>query len=167
MAELGNAQHEMIELLLYAEAYDFKGIAQKVFHENVTTTYGHIRERAVAIANECSNENAEQIQLHTVDPNTQISIAVPLADSKEPDIQKSHKIFESFPPGLQYALESGSLDEVNKGQQVLKKIEEEERTVKVNASSSLGVMEMDRKVSEMGKGKEETPKDEDLAKEID
>ncbi|RPA99873.1 Hsp90 co-chaperone CDC37 [Choiromyces venosus 120613-1] len=144
--------------------------AQKVFHEDVTTTYGHIRERAMAIANECSNKNTEQTQLHAIDPNTQISITIPSADSKEPDIQKSHKIFESFPLRLQRVLESGSLDEVNKvlGKiQVLKKIEEEERTVKANASNSLGVMEMDRKVSGKGKGKEETPKDEDLAKEID
>ncbi|RPA89474.1 hypothetical protein L873DRAFT_1796072 [Choiromyces venosus 120613-1] len=156
--------------------------AQKVFHENITTTYGRIRERAAAIANERSNENGEQIQLHTVDPNTQFSIAVPSADSEDPDIQKSRKIFESFPPGLQHVLESGSLDEVNKvlgkmsveeaekvvghlgeggmlslesqiidattpeGQQVLKRIEEEEHAVKANASCSSGVTETDRKV---------------------
>ncbi|RPB02133.1 hypothetical protein L873DRAFT_1826857 [Choiromyces venosus 120613-1] len=177
--------------------------AQKVFHEDVTTTYGRIRERATAIVNERSNENAEQIQLHAVDPNTQISIAVPSADSEDPDIQKSRKIFESFPPGLQRALESGSLEEVNKvfgkmsveeaeevvgqlgeggmlslesqiidattqeGQQVLKKIEEEERAAKASASSSSDVTETDRKVSGKGEGKEETPKEEDLAKEID
>jgi len=145
--------------------------AQKVFHEDVTTTYTRIRERAAAIATERSNENAEQIQLHPVDPNTQISIAVPSADSEDPEIQKSRAIFNSFPPGLQRALESGSLDEVNKvlgkmsveeaeevvgqlgeggmlslesqiidattqeGLQVLKKIEEEERAAKANASS--------------------------------
>ncbi|RPA93052.1 Hsp90 co-chaperone CDC37 [Choiromyces venosus 120613-1] len=60
--------------------------AQKVFHEDVITTYGRIRERSAAVANERSNENADQIQLHAVDPNAQISIAVPLADSEDPDI---------------------------------------------------------------------------------
>lgn len=49
-----------------------------------------------------------------MDPNTQISIAVPSADSDDPEIQKSRAIFDTFPPGLQRALESGSLDEVNK-----------------------------------------------------
>ncbi|PWW77489.1 hypothetical protein C7212DRAFT_356917 [Tuber magnatum] len=174
--------------------------AQKVFQEDVTTTYARIRERAAAIPTEHSNENAEQIQLHPVDPNTQISIAVPSADSEDPGIQKSRAHFETFPPGLQRALESGSLDEVNKvlgkmsveeaeevvkqlgeggmlslepqiidattqeGQQVLRKIEEEERAAKANALSSSDITETDRK----GKGKEvETLKEEDLAREID
>ncbi|CAZ85409.1 unnamed protein product [Tuber melanosporum] len=181
--------------------------AQKVFHEDVTTTYARIRERAAAIATESSNENAEQIQLHAVDPNTQISIAVPSVDSEDPDIQKSRTIFESFPPGLQRALGSGSLDEVNKvlgkmsveeaeevvgqlgeggmlslepqiidattqeGQQVLRKIEEEERAAKANASSSPDITETDRKgkgISKEEKGKEEEAlKEEDLANEID
>lgn len=68
------------------------------------------------MAEERSNETAgvEQIQLHAVDPNTQITIAVPSARSDELEIRKSRKIFETFPPGLQRALESGSLDEVNK-----------------------------------------------------
>lgn len=90
--------------------------AQKVFHEDVTTTYQRIRERAKTMAEERSNETAgvEQIQLHAVDPNTQITIAVPSARSDELEIRKSRKIFETFPRGLQRALESGSLDEVNK-----------------------------------------------------
>lgn len=68
------------------------------------------------MAEERNSETAgvEQIQLHAVDPNTQISIAVPSTNSDDPEIQKSRDIFDSFPPGLQRALESGSLDEVNK-----------------------------------------------------
>lgn len=90
--------------------------AQKVFHEDVATTYQRIRERAKIMAEERNSETAgvEQIQLHAVDPNTQITIAVPSAGSDDPEIQKSREIFDSFPPGLQRALESGSLDEVNK-----------------------------------------------------
>lgn len=68
------------------------------------------------MAEERNSEPAgvEQIQLHAVDPNTQITIAVPSIGSDDPEIQNSRKIFESFPPGLQRALESGNLDEVNK-----------------------------------------------------
>lgn len=90
--------------------------AQKVFHEDVTTTYQRIRERAKTMAEERNSETAgvEQIQLHAVDPNTQITIAVPSTGSDDPEIQQSREIFDSFPPGLQRALESGSLDEVNK-----------------------------------------------------
>lgn len=56
----------------------------------------------------------EQIQLHAVDPNTAINISVPKADSDDPEEQQCRQVFESFPPGLRRALESGSLDEVNK-----------------------------------------------------
>lgn len=77
------------------------------------------------MAEERTSEAAgiEQIQLHAVDPNTQITIAVPSIGSDDPEIQKSREIFETFPPGLQRALESGSLDEVNK---VLGKLSVEE-----------------------------------------
>jgi hypothetical protein len=39
---------------------------------------------------------------------------IPEKDSDDPAIQEARGIFESFPPGLQRALESGSLEEVNK-----------------------------------------------------
>lgn len=68
------------------------------------------------MAEERNSETAgvEQIQLHAVDPNTQITITVPSAGSDDPEIQRPREIFDTFPPGLQRALESGSLDEVNK-----------------------------------------------------
>jgi cell division cycle protein 37 len=41
-------------------------------------------------------------------------------------VQKARQVFESFPPGLRRALESGSLDEVNKvlGQMSVEEAEE-------------------------------------------
>ena len=65
----------------------------------------------------------EQIQLHAVDPGTEIHINVPQPNSANPIEQASRAIFESFPPGLQRALESGSLDRVN---EVLGKMSVEE-----------------------------------------
>jgi len=63
---------------------------------------------------EKGSQGVEQIQLHAVDPNTTINISIPPANSEDPEQKKAREAFESFPPGLRRALESGSLDEVNK-----------------------------------------------------
>ncbi|KAI9837792.1 MAG: hypothetical protein M1819_006726 [Sarea resinae] len=98
--------------------------AQKVFTDDVNSTYARIRTRATEIAKERAAEansnggtaegGVEQIQLHAVDPNTTININVPEPGSSDASEQHARQIFETFPPGLQRALESGSLDEVNK-----------------------------------------------------
>ncbi|KAK8158538.1 Hsp90 co-chaperone Cdc37 [Phyllosticta citrichinensis] len=98
--------------------------AQKLFLDDVNNTYGRIRTRAAEIREERKSnpqqEGVEQIQLHAVDPNTTISIRVPPAvDDSNPETtseeaKAARAIFDSFPPGLQRALQSGSLDEVNK-----------------------------------------------------
>jgi cell division cycle protein 37 len=107
--------------------------ASKMFADDVENTYRRIKTRAAEILKERKenpqSEAVEQIQLHAVDPNTQIHITVPPATptSSDPDEQEMEKqaraIFDDFPPGLQRALESGQLDEVNK---VLAKMSVEE-----------------------------------------
>lgn len=108
--------------------------AQKLFTDDVDSTYRRIHTRAAEILKEReenpqSAEGVEQIQLHAVDPNTTINISVPPKVSEAEDEQVrayeegARQIFESFPPGLQRALESGKLDEVNK---VLAKMSVEE-----------------------------------------
>jgi len=98
--------------------------AQKVFLDDVTSTYTRIRTRTAEIARErASNPNpspspddpsgVEQIQLHAVDPTTQIHINIPLPHSSDAVEISAREIFESFPPGLQRALESGELQKVN------------------------------------------------------
>jgi cell division cycle protein 37 len=92
--------------------------AQKVFMDDVNETYNRIKTRTKEISAQREKEEAEgpgveQIQLHAVDPGTTINITIPEKDSTDPDVKKARYIFESFPPGLQRALESGSLDEVN------------------------------------------------------
>lgn len=92
--------------------------AQKIFLDDVDSTYRRISTRAAEILKErAENPEAggvEQIQLHAVNPNTSINITVPAKDSGNPDEEASRQLFETFPPGLQRALESGKLDEVNK-----------------------------------------------------
>lgn len=94
--------------------------AQKVFNDDVNDTYSRIRVRAKEIASEREKEDAdnvggvEQIQLHAVDPGTTINITIPPENSDDPAVQQARALFEAFSPGLRRALQSGSLDEVNK-----------------------------------------------------
>ncbi len=94
--------------------------AQKVFFDDVNSTFMKIKYRAKEIEKQRAQEEAdgsggvEQIQLHAVDPGTTINIKIPPPTSEDPAEVEARKLFEAFPPGLQRALESGSLDEVNK-----------------------------------------------------
>lgn len=100
-------------------------------------TYHKLCTRAKELAEERSKDsgNVEQIQLQAVDPGTSINIVVPPKDSEDPQDQRSRQIFESFPPGLQRALNSGSLDEVNK---VLAKMSVEEAEEVVEKLGEVG-----------------------------
>ncbi|PFH58806.1 hypothetical protein XA68_13198 [Ophiocordyceps unilateralis] len=93
--------------------------AQEVFYRDVQETYTRIRNRSREIlaeraANPEDEEGVAQIQLHAVEPGTAIQIRVPPADSSEAQAQRAREIFDGFRPELQKALESASLDEVNK-----------------------------------------------------
>ena len=91
--------------------------AQKVFLDDVNQTYARIKTRTAEITKERAENpqerEVEQIQLHAVEPGTEIHINVPRPDSNDDTEQQARIIFERFPPGLQRALESGSLDKVN------------------------------------------------------
>ena len=91
--------------------------AQQVFDKDVTETYARIKNRSAELKKEEAEREekggVEQIQLHAVEPGTEIHINVPEANSADEVEIEARKIFESFPPGLQRALESGSLDKVN------------------------------------------------------
>ncbi|KAL4932661.1 Hsp90 co-chaperone CDC37 [Aspergillus undulatus] len=92
--------------------------AATLFRNDVNETYNKIKTRAAELAKDSSASNdpagVEQIQLHAVDPNTKITINIPLSDSSEPVEVEARKVFESFSKDLQKALASESLDEVNK-----------------------------------------------------
>ena len=92
--------------------------AQGVFNKDVTETYTRIKTRAAELKKEeeenAGQEGVEQIQLHAVEPGTEIHINVPQPNSTEEVEIQARQIFENFPPGLQRALESGKLDDVNK-----------------------------------------------------
>jgi cell division cycle protein 37 len=117
--------------------------AQEVFNKDVTDTYQRIKTRAAELAKEEAEtkdqEGVEQIQLHAVEPGTEIHINIPQPNSEEEIEIEARKIFESFPPGLQRALESGSLDKVNL---VLGKMSVDEAEDVVEKLSNGGMLSM-------------------------
>lgn len=128
--------------------------AARMFSDDVDNTYRRIKTRAVEILKERAEnpqggEGVEQIQLHAVDPGTTINISVPPAtptstdpEEKEAEIM-ARKIFDDFPPGLQRALESGKLDEVNK---VLAKMSVEEAEEIVEKLGQGGMLSLEQGV---------------------
>jgi len=119
--------------------------ARKVFADDVNSTYARLRTRAAEMAKESAENGSgedgagvEQIQLHAVNPGQTISITIPSAEN--PEEVEARKTFDAFPPGLQRALESESLDEVNK---VLGKmsVEEAEEVVEQLGQSGMLILE--------------------------
>ena len=91
--------------------------AQKLFLDDVNGTYTRIRSRTAELNAQREEEGGERetIQLHAVDPNTTINIVTPPPRDQctNEDERTSRGIFDTFPPGLQRALVSGSLERVN------------------------------------------------------
>jgi hypothetical protein len=87
--------------------------AQEVFSSDVQGTYMKIRNRAreIIVERAAEPEGVEQIQLHAVEPGTEIKISVPPKD--DPAAKEARAIFDAFPEDFRKALETGSLDTVN------------------------------------------------------
>ncbi|KAI5305863.1 hypothetical protein KEM56_003060 [Ascosphaera pollenicola] len=115
--------------------------AGTLFRNDVNDTFNKIRTRAREIAKSSAAANAqgevEQIQLHAVDPNTTINIAVPPLDSTDPEDAAALEVFKSFSPDMQRALQSKSLDEVNIVLGRMKVSEAEEVVEKLGGSGIL------------------------------
>ncbi|TAQ90906.1 hypothetical protein B7494_g751 [Chlorociboria aeruginascens] len=123
--------------------------AQKVFFDDVNSTYANIRSRGREIEKQRAQEEAdgsggvEQIQLHAVDPGTTININIPSEKGENEEEIKARQLFDNFPPGLQKALKSGSLDEVNK---VLGKMSVEEAEEVVGQLSEGGMLSLEEQI---------------------
>ncbi|EER28785.1 Cdc37 family protein [Coccidioides posadasii C735 delta SOWgp] len=112
--------------------------ANVLFHDDVNSTYNRIKTRAHELSKK--SEGVEQIQLHAVDPSTKISITIPPADSTDPQHIAARETFERFPPGLQRALESQNLDEINK---VLGKMSVDEAEEVVEKLGESGILSLE------------------------
>ncbi|KAI5868162.1 hypothetical protein GGS23DRAFT_15138 [Durotheca rogersii] len=122
--------------------------AQDVFFKDVQDTYYRIKNRAAEInaqraADGASGEGVEQIQLHAVEPGTEIRITIPPEQSEDPDEQKARKIFEGFAPDMREAINSRSLDKVNA---VLGKMKVEEAEEVVGLLSEAGIFSLEEQI---------------------
>ncbi|KAK3937634.1 Cdc37 N terminal kinase binding-domain-containing protein [Diplogelasinospora grovesii] len=121
--------------------------AQDIFFKDVQETYMKIKNRAREInierANNPGTDGVEQIQLHAVEPGTVINIKIPPKDSQDPQEQEGRRIFEEFKPEMQKALETGSLDEVNK---VLGNMKVEEAEDVVGKLGEAGILSLEDEI---------------------
>ncbi|KAK3302361.1 Cdc37 N terminal kinase binding-domain-containing protein [Chaetomium strumarium] len=144
--------------------------AQEVFHKDVQDTYMKIRTRAREIVLQRARDEAEgkggveQIQLHAVEPGTVINIRIPEKGSEDPEVKKGREIFESFSPEMKMALESGSLDEVNK---VLGDMKVDEAEELVGKLGEAGILSLEEEIIDATteEGKEKVKKLEQERKE--
>lgn len=135
--------------------------ANDAFMKDVKFTYDHIKSRC-KILKEKENqeeEQVEQIQLYSVDPNTQIAVHVPPSDSDVPEIQEARKVFEALSPELRKAIETQKLDEINK---VLANMDVPEAEEAVRLLDECGALSVEEKIYDATKWEEE--KREKLAK---
>ncbi|KAF4121339.1 cell division cycle protein 37 [Geosmithia morbida] len=131
--------------------------AQEVFAKDVQDTYMRIRNRSREIVRERALEKergadagVEQIQLHAMEPGTVINIRIPPAvPDDQPDgegveeARRARAIFESFKPDMRKALESESLDEVNK---VLGEMSVEEAEEIVNLFGEANILSLEEQI---------------------
>ncbi|KAK3379523.1 Cdc37 N terminal kinase binding-domain-containing protein [Lasiosphaeria ovina] len=121
--------------------------AQGIFFKDVQETYLRIKTRTREINLQRAKDEAagtaagEQIQLHAVEPGTVINIRIPAKDSEDPAEKAGREIFESFTPEMQAALETGTLDEVNKAIGKLAVDEAEELVAKLGEAGILSIEE--------------------------
>ncbi|KAI1313605.1 Cdc37 N terminal kinase binding-domain-containing protein [Xylaria venustula] len=121
--------------------------AQGVFFKDVQDTYFRIKSRTTEInaqrAAEGESGDIEQIQLHAVEPGTEIKIRIPAENSEEEAEKRGREIFEGFAPDMRTALESGSLDKVN---EVLGKMKVPEAEELVGLLSEAGVLSLEEQI---------------------
>ncbi|GME93508.1 unnamed protein product [[Candida] boidinii] len=112
------AQKEQIVRLFIGKLLDPNHPAAQAFKQDFEKTYKHIVSRCEHIKSEqAANgtgeddgeyEGVEQIQLRSMDPNSEIVINLPDENSEE------YKFFKEIPTNMQNAIKTQSLDEINK-----------------------------------------------------
>ncbi|KAI0446054.1 hypothetical protein F4803DRAFT_505461, partial [Xylaria telfairii] len=119
--------------------------AQEVFYKDVQDTYFRIKTRTTEINAQRAAEggDVEQIQLHAVEPGTEIKIQIPPENSEEEAEKHGRAIFEGFAPDMRKALESGSLDKVN---EVLGNMKVPEAEEIVGLLSEAGILSLEEQI---------------------
>lgn len=85
--------------------------AREIFEKDVAEKFRSIHSMA---RRDSKKKGVEQVQLYKAGEDSSIRIQVPPAGSEDEEGKKARKIFEQFSPEMRAALESASLEEVNK-----------------------------------------------------
>lgn len=132
--------------------------ARTAFDEDVNRTFEHIKHRCEILSQEnaaAEGEEQEQIQLHAVDPNTEIVVAVPEEGSE------GRAIYDALSEPVRTAIESRKLDEINK---VLAEMSVEEAEDLVGKLGEAGVLLVEEKIYDATEWQE---KQQELEEELD
>ncbi|GAP89621.2 putative cell division cycle protein 37 [Rosellinia necatrix] len=124
-------------LLQYCRSLGKDGVA--LFFKRITTRGHQAHERAA----DGGSGDVEQIQLHTVEPGTEIKINIPPENGEGEAGRHEREIFESFAPDMRKALESGSLDKVN---EVLGNMKVPEAEEVVGLLSQAGIISLEEQI---------------------
>lgn len=115
--------------------------ARTAFDEDVSRTYDHVKHRCEVLSQENAGgdeqEEQELIQLHAVDPNTEIVVAVPEEGSE------GRAVYDALPEEVRTAIESRKLDEINK---VLASMQLEDAEDLVGKLGEAGVLLVEEKI---------------------
>lgn len=117
--------------------------ARKAFEQDFETTYNHIKSRCKILSSEYEKEKAdgpeETIQLHAVDPDTELVVGVPEKDAA------GYGIYELLPQDVKEAINSKRLDKIN---EVLATLSIEDAEDLVGKLSESGVLQVENKIYE-------------------
>jgi cell division cycle protein 37 len=112
------------------------------FDQEVAKLVNHVSERCKIIKQEAAEEDAhagedgeqvEQIQLRSMDPNSELIVTIPEEGTPE------YEAFQDIPDKMKEALKTGSLDAVNEVFATMHVDEAEELLEKFNESGVIGV----------------------------
>lgn len=130
--------------------------ANEAFLKDVKFTTDHIKERCKVLKEnekkQEEGEDVEQIQLYSVDPNTEITVNVPPEDSEDPAVQEARRLFEQLDVRLREAAATKSLEAINK---VLADMSVPEAEDAVKHLDLAGVLSVEEKIYDATKWEEE------------
>ncbi|KAI8098604.1 histone H3 [Halteromyces radiatus] len=122
--------------------------ARRMFADDVTKTYERIEQRCQELAQEQEqNAEVETIQLQPLSEGSQLTVRIPKED--DPELKSSEEgarileVYRSLPPSFRTALETGSLEKINKA---LEKMKLQDAEFVVEVCSNYGFLDLDGQV---------------------
>lgn len=105
---------QIVEQLLSKMFTNTANPAYEAFKNEVERTFNHIKTRCEVITQEQGEDEANQeIQIKSLDENTELVVNLPNPESTDPSEIKRYESFQKLPKKMQDALKTGSLDAVN------------------------------------------------------